>query len=111
VTVRDITTLQILMTYIGASTAPRPSPSLYFTFAPTPTRQWPSSYLRYVYVPSAQVVRIRYPPAGASWASVGDAAPVLDRLTEGMRAYATPRTWRTVAVTSRAASRISRVGD
>ncbi len=104
VTARDMTTLQILMTYIGASTAQPPSPAPYFTFAPIPTRQWPSSYPRYVYVPSATLVRIRYPPNLARWATVGDAAPVLQQLTAGMPAYATPPAWRAVAITPQATS-------
>jgi hypothetical protein len=104
VTVRDMTTLQILMTYIGAATAQPPSPAPYFTFAPIPTREWPSSYPRYVYMPTATLVRIRYPPSPAAWATVGEAAPVLQQLTAGMRAYATPSAWRAVAVTPQATS-------
>jgi hypothetical protein len=104
VTVRDITTLQILMTYIGASTAQPPSPAPSFTFAPIPRRDRPSSYPRYVYVPSATLVGIRYPPTPATWATVGDAAPVLQQLTAGMRAYAAPNAWRAVAVTPQATS-------
>jgi hypothetical protein len=102
VTVRDITTLQILMTYIVPSRAQPPSLAPYYTFAPIPTRQWPSSYPRYLYVPSAQLVRIRYPPSPATWGTVGDAAPLLQHLTAGIRAYATPSTWQSVAVSARA---------
>jgi hypothetical protein len=104
VTVRDMTTLQILMTYIGAATAQSPSPAPYFTFAPIPTRQWPTSYPRYVYVPRATLVRVRYPPSPATWATVGEAAPVLQQLTAGMRAYAAPSAWHAVAVTPQAIS-------
>lgn len=67
VTVRDMTALQILMTYIVPSTPQPPTPARYFTFAPVPTRQWPISYPRYVYVPTAKLVRIRYPPSPATW--------------------------------------------
>jgi hypothetical protein len=74
VTVRDMTTLQILMTYIVPSTAQAPVHAPYFTFAPMPTRQWPITYPRYVYVPSAKLVRIRYPPSVATWGTVGDRA-------------------------------------
>jgi hypothetical protein len=102
VTVRDMTTLQILMTYIVPSTAQPPAPAPYFTFAPVRTRQWPISYPRYVYVPTANLVRIRYPPSPASWGNVGDAAQVLEHLTAGMRPYAARSAWHTVAVTSRA---------
>lgn len=102
VTVRDMTTLQILMTYIVPSTAQPPSPAPYYTFAPTPTRQWPSSYPRYVYVPAAQLVRIRYPPSPATWGTVGEAAPLLQHLTAGRRPHATPSSWRSVAVSPRA---------
>ncbi len=106
ITVLDMTTLQILMTYIVPSTARHPAPAPYFTFAPIPTRQWPSSYPRYVYVPSAKLVRIRYPPSRATWGTVGDAAPMLQHLTAGMRAYVTPSAWQAVTVTARATSSI-----
>jgi hypothetical protein len=102
VTVRDVTTLQILMTYIVPSTAQPPAPAPYFTFAPVRTRQWPISYPRYVYVPTAKLARIRYPPSPAIWGTVGEAAQVLEHLTTGMRPYTAPGAWRTVAVTSRA---------
>jgi hypothetical protein len=109
VTVQDMTTLQILMTYIGASPAKPPSPAAapYFTFAPRPTRQWPSSYPRYVYVPSAKLVRIHYPPSASRWSSVGDAAPLLHRLTAGIRAYPPPSGWHAVTVTARATAHIA----
>jgi hypothetical protein len=107
VTVRDMTTLQILMTYIGSSTAKPPSPAPYFTFAAIPTRQWPSSYPRYVYVPSEKVVRIHYPPSPSRWSTVGEAAPLLKQLTAHMRAYATPSAWHAIAVTARGTSRIA----
>jgi hypothetical protein len=104
VTVRDMTTLQILMTYIIPATAQPPSLAPYYTFAPIPTRQWPSSYPRYLYVPSAQLVRIRYTPSPATWGIVGDAAQLLHHLTAGIHPYPTPSTWRSVAVSPRATS-------
>jgi hypothetical protein len=107
VTVRDMTTLQILMTYIGAADAARPSPAPYFTFAAVRTAEWPTSYPRYLYVPSRATVRITYPAGVTRWATVGDGAQVLRRLTTGIRPYASPRTWRSVAVTHSATARIA----
>ena len=108
VIVRDMTTLRILMTYIAPSTAHPPARAHYFTFAPVPTREWPTSYPRYVYVPTAKLVRISYPPSPATWGTVGEAAQVLEHLTARMRAYAAPIAWRTVAVTPRATAHVLR---
>jgi hypothetical protein len=107
VTVRHMTTLQILMTYIGAGDAARPAPAPYFTFAAVRTAEWPSSYPRYLYVPSKATVRITYPAGVTRWATVGDAAQVLRRLTAGIRPYARPRTWRSVTVTRSATARVA----
>jgi hypothetical protein len=104
VTVRDMTTLQILMTYIGASPGRRPSLAPYFTFAPIPTRQWPSSYPRYLYVPSVKVVRVQNPPTRPTWESVGGAAQLLQHLTAHMRPYTTPGGWDSVRITAQATS-------
>jgi hypothetical protein len=107
VTVRDMTTLQILMTYIGSWAAEPPAAAPYLTFAPIPTRQWPSSYPRYVYVPSANVIRIHYPSSASRWSGIGNAAPLLHQLTAGIRAYPTPSAWRVVTVTPRATADIA----
>jgi hypothetical protein len=104
IVVRNMTRLQILMTYITPGTSRQPALAAYFTFAPVPTRSWPSSYPRYVYVPSVKVVRINYPPGTTTWGKVGEAAPVLRRLTRGLRPYLPPRSWSAVNVTARARS-------
>lgn len=64
-----------------------PPRSPYFTLRPEQTKDWPTSWPRYVYVPATQMIRLRFRTNRPEWRWLGRRDPALRRMIRGLRPF------------------------
>jgi len=69
-----------------------PAPGAYFTLRPEPTKEWPESWPRYLYVPAARMIRVQVDRI-PEWRWLGRRDPLVRRITRGLRPYRKPERW------------------
>ncbi len=65
-----------------------PARSPYFTLRPEQTKDWPTSWPRYVYVPATQMIRLQFDRRDTpEWRWLGRRDPALRRMIRGLRPF------------------------
>jgi hypothetical protein len=104
-TIADLTTLEIFMTEIGDESVAAPARAPFYTMRPEKTRDWLSTWPRYVYVPSSSSVRVTMGNGDRYWDRVGLSADLLERATRdlnpiGLRRHGALPTFRSASAAS-----------
>ena len=73
-----------------------PTPAAYFTLRPERTKEWPTTWPRYLYLPSARMVRVQIDRA-PEWRWLGRRDPLVRKLTRGLQPYPAPKRWQGLA--------------
>jgi hypothetical protein len=72
----------------GAPSRDAPPKSPYYTVRPVPTKQWQTSWPRYIYAPSIQMIRLqRDHRAAPEWMWLGRRDAAAKRLIRGLRPF------------------------
>jgi hypothetical protein len=88
--VSDRTAVHTFMLAIINAAQGREAPlrSPYFTLRPERTREWPTSWPRYVYVPATRMIRLQSDRRDTpEWRWLGRRDPALKRMTRGLKPF------------------------
>jgi hypothetical protein len=83
-TVADVTTIEVLLSF-GAEPRAAPPSSSFYTLVPHWPDQWPPTWPRYVYVPSAEAVGMAWANGRLAWFQVDSAIQGFHDVTCGLK--------------------------
>jgi hypothetical protein len=104
-TITDLRVLGAVMTDVGDSSMAPPDRAPFYAMRPEKTREWPSTWPHYVYVPSSDAVRVSTGYGDRYWdpLDLDLAAPMLKKATRDLKPNPIPEAWSAVeAAPSRA---------
>ncbi|MDQ3822274.1 MAG: hypothetical protein M3321_03435 [Actinomycetota bacterium] len=96
-TITERVAIRAVMTEIGSGEAPAAPLGSFYVLVPEPTPEWRTAWPRYVYVPAANAVHVRWNDGTRYWTPVARDS-TLFRLTRGRTPYRAPTAWEELTV-------------
>ena len=85
--------ISAFLSAITSASRPAPAPAAFFTLRPERTKEWPTTWPRYVYLPAARMIRVQI-DSTPEWHWLGRRDARVRKLIRGLMPYPAPRRWR-----------------
>jgi hypothetical protein len=85
--------ISAFLSAITNASRPAPAPAAFFTLRPERTKEWPTTWPRFVYLPAARMIRVQI-DSTPEWRWLGRRDPLVRKLIRGLTPYPAPRRWR-----------------
>jgi len=99
-TITGARTLEVLMTEIGDESITPPARAPFYTMRPAKTREWPSTWPHYVYVPSSNTVWVTMDNGERYWDRLAFGDSLLRKATRDLKPNPAPKQWSAARVAS-----------
>jgi hypothetical protein len=99
-TITDTRTLEVLMTEIGDESIAPPARAPFYTMRPAKSREWPSTWPHYVYVPSSNTVWVTMDNGERYWDRLAFGDSLLRKATRDLKPNPAPKQWSAARVAS-----------